>query len=237
MVTVSYDIVYRDLKKKIISGKYPVKSLLPSEPQLCAMFNVSRTTIRKAVDILQKEGYVSPQRGIGTVVMSNRATQDLNKLSSMTQTLTDKGFKVTLKEIEISIEGASQEVAEHLNIEIGAKVAYIFRVMCASNVPIAIMRNYIPYEYVNGIENYSGQFTSLYKLLKEEYYLDIKMTRDKLTATNANAEEAELLSVAYGFALINVHRECVSKDRVICYDIVNARSDMYEYKTNLFNND
>ena len=93
MVTVSYDIVYRDLKKKIITGKYPVKSLLPSEPQLCAMFNVSRTTIRKAVDILQQEGYVSPQRGIGTVVLSNRATQDLNKLSSMTQTLTEKVLK------------------------------------------------------------------------------------------------------------------------------------------------
>lgn len=235
MVANSYDIVYRTLKKKIASGEYPEKALLPSEPQLCSMFSVSRTTVRKAVEMLQYEGYVKPQRGIGTVVLRSRAVQDLNKLTSMTETLMDRGYEVSLKFCLITVENADETVAKYLDIKVGSKVAHVFRIIKADDTPIAIINNFIPYVYVNGIENYADKLGSLYRLLKTEFYLDIEMTRDHIVAINATRQQALDLEVEKGFALINVYRVCLNRDKAVSFDIVSARSDMYEYRTSFFN--
>lgn len=231
----AYENVYNSLKKAINLGVYSEKSLLPAEPQLCKMFGVSRTTVRKAVDMLTQGGYVKPQRGIGTVVLKRRVEQDVNKLSSLTETLKAKGYDVHLKSYALEIIEADEKTANKLNIEAGDKIAHVSRVTCASGVPIAIIDNYIPYIYVQGIELASRNYTSLYKMLNEEFNLIIEKSNDIIFAINATKTQGELLDVKENDALIVVDRICFNGDTAVCYDIVIARSDMYEYHVSLFN--
>ncbi len=236
MTSIAYENVYKSLKKAITTGIYPKQSPIPPEPQLCKMYGVSRTTIRKAVEILTSEGYVKPQRGIGTIVLNERVAQDVNKLHSLTETLKSKGYEVSLRKYYLTVTECDKQIAEKLKINIGDKIVHISRVTCASDKPIAIIHNYIPYIYVQGIEKSQKRYISLYKMLEEEYGLLIRKTNDKIFAKNASENEAKLLDVKKGDALIVVDRVCINGENTVCYDIVTARSDMYEYQVSLFNN-
>jgi len=65
-----YALVAKDLKDKIVTGGYPVGSLLPTELELCDLYEVSRHTVRAAITQLQNLGMVSRRKRVGTRVES-----------------------------------------------------------------------------------------------------------------------------------------------------------------------
>ncbi len=70
-------------KKRIQTGKYPVDAYLPSENEICVQFGTTRTTVRKALDELLKEGFIEKEHGKGSRVLERRKSLGL---------LTVKGF-------------------------------------------------------------------------------------------------------------------------------------------------
>jgi GntR family transcriptional regulator len=111
---------------------------LPAEPSLEKMFHVSRITVRKAVEMLSREGYIRAQRGIGTVVLNYQVTQNLNRITLMTETLSQNGYEVSIKDMKIDGIPADGYLAEIFGVEKGTKLARIFRVVCASGTPRTI---------------------------------------------------------------------------------------------------
>lgn len=75
----AYERVYQQLKKEIIAGEYQVGDLLPTEGELGNRFNVSRTTIRKAMENLSAQRFVSIKQGHGTRVIDYRTNKILMK--------------------------------------------------------------------------------------------------------------------------------------------------------------
>ena len=72
MMNPEYRRIYNALRKAIEAGEYPVGTRLPPEPQLEKIYNVSRTTIRKAISLLVSEKLVSVKQGFGTQVLRTR---------------------------------------------------------------------------------------------------------------------------------------------------------------------
>ncbi|MBR7099470.1 MAG: GntR family transcriptional regulator [Clostridia bacterium] len=230
----AYMLVYNSIKDRILSGVYPIGTLLPPEPALENIYKVSRTTVRRATDLLVQEGYVNPQRGVGTVVLDYHVTQNLNKITSMTETLQAQGYNVSLKEFYIQVIEADPTIASVLDVPVNSKVAMIKRVSCANRIPVAIIYNYIPHELVPGIENYADRFISLYKFLKEQYYINIEMAQDTIGAMNATREMSEMLNVPENFAILTIERKCIAQGRCISYDVIKARHDMYSFGISLY---
>lgn len=56
------------IKDRILHGVYPLGAHIPSEPQLEQEFNVSKMTVRNAIQELYQEGYVEKRSGVGTIV-------------------------------------------------------------------------------------------------------------------------------------------------------------------------
>lgn len=81
-----YTEVYDSLFKKISEGEIPLENLLPSEKELGKLYSVERTTVRKALDLLVKDGLVMKLPGIGAKVISNEkvVTLSLNSKGSNT---------------------------------------------------------------------------------------------------------------------------------------------------------
>ncbi len=67
-----YQQLFIILKQKIVNGSIPVGSKLPGEDEIEAFYNVSRTTVRQAIEVLVKEGFVRKQQGKGTFVIANK---------------------------------------------------------------------------------------------------------------------------------------------------------------------
>ena len=70
----AYFVVYEAIKNWIFSGKYKPGDLLPPEPELIRQFAVSRTTIRKALEMLSHESLIVARQGIGTIVLDYHTT-------------------------------------------------------------------------------------------------------------------------------------------------------------------
>lgn len=234
MAEINYLFVYNTLKDKILDGEYPIDGLLPPEPVLERIFHVSRTTVRKAVEMLAEDGLVKKQRGVGTIVLDYEVTQNLNHITSLTETLVKRGYAVTVPQMTVEVVEADPSIAHIFNVEAGTRFAKIFRVVCASGTPLGIIYNYIPYELVEGIEAYESRFVSLYRLLEDQFYITLEMAQDRLSAKNADAAEARLLQVPEGFALLTVKRKCLRYGKCVSYDQLYLRHDMYSFDISLY---
>ena len=96
-----YMWVHNSLKNQIETEDFKVGDFLPPEPELQKTFHVSRTTVRKAVEMLAQQGFVYIRQGKGTQVMDFKATQKLGFVTSFSETLREKGATVTQADVRI----------------------------------------------------------------------------------------------------------------------------------------
>ena len=222
MKQTAYAKVYQAIRKDLLDGKYQVGDKLPPEPDLCAQYHVSRTTVRKAVELLIRDGFLYVKQGLGTVVLDHKIKQNYNRLNSYTETLIERGYQPNIGKTAITQTYANEEMAEILQVEPGAPMYCLYRVMKANGRPSAIIENYIPEEYTPDLPEKMKAFVSFYKCLESVYNLYIENTHDTITVRNATFEQACALECAAGEALMYTRRVCYCQGRALCYDVVNA---------------
>lgn len=125
MTEPAYQRVYKTIREQITGKKYDVGAILPPEPELEKEFSVSRTTVRRAIDLLVREGFLSVRQGFGTQVISRKAVQNLNKFSSISESLAKDGRSIGLQSCYIEKIGAPEEIANLLG-GTGTDTAYLY---------------------------------------------------------------------------------------------------------------
>ena len=223
-----YKRVYDALRSKIASGEYATKSLLPPEPELEAMFQVSRTTVRKAVELLIQEGLVVAKQGFGTQVINRKTVQNLNRLTSISQTLENMGYTVGTKSIYVQTVPAQGELAEELGLPEETPLVCINRIQTANGSPITFTKNYIAASLVPDLTHTKEKIISWYAYLSERYGIVITGAKDMISACTASFEESELLQIAPGSALLTIHRICSGESGPVEIDQVKIVASRYE---------
>ncbi len=224
-----YVRIYETLRRRIQENEFPVGSFLPPEFDLGDKLKVSRTTVRKAVEMLIKDGFVYVRRGVGTQVLDFKATQPLQYITSFSETLREQGFEVSYRGVKVKAVPAPAKVAADLGIGSGDKVLRIHRVALANGKPIAIMMNYLLPEVVVGIEAKVDKIKSLYAFLESEYNIVIEAATDSISARAASALEAEELKIPEGSPLLVVRRITYSKGNPIERADLDIVAGRYEY--------
>lgn len=231
--TPAYHTVYQAIKKQIREKKYPVGSLLPTEGELEQEFSVSRTTIRRAIGLLASDGYIKVTQGRGTEVLDRSTFQNLNHISSITESLTTKGYTVTSREMDIRRVRVTGQAAKMLQLNEGDEAYLVQRLQYADDIPIALMTNYLRVEQVPGLERFSGQFSGLYAFLEKQYGIVIKEATEYLSATTADFCEAKLLHVDVGAPLLCSRRISCTEAGVFEYSVNKIVAEHYEYCVHL----
>ncbi len=227
--TPAYRTVYQAIKKQIREKKYPVGALLPTESELEQEFSVSRTTVRRAIGLLASDGYIKVTQGRGTEVLDRSTFQNLNHISSITESLTTKGYVVTSREMDIRRVRVTGQTAKMLQLDEGDEAYLVQRLQYADDIPIALMTNYLRVEQVPGLERFSGQFSGLYAFLEKQYGIVIKEATEYLSATTADFCEAKLLHVDVGAPLLCSRRISCTGIGVFEYSINKIVAEHYEY--------
>jgi GntR family transcriptional regulator len=229
----AYMKVYAKLKEKILDDTYPIGALMPTEPDLCAMFKVSRTTVRKAMELLEREGFVKIQQGRGTEILDYKATQRLNYVTSFTETLKAKGYKVQSKSTHIEMVVPPKNVLDDLNLPDGTEVVRIQRLKLANEKPLALLTNYIVADLVPGILSDTERFDSLYDYLESKYNIVISSARDTIKAKVSDFLESELLQIPIGSPLLVDRRITFSLNKPIEVVIMVVEASKYEFSVHL----
>lgn len=229
MAEPAYMRVYNSIREQITEKQYEVGTILPPEPELEKEFGVSRTTVRKAVDMLVREGFLSVRQGFGTQVISRKAVQNLNRFSSVSESLAQKGGRIELRSCYIEKVNATEKVAKLLGISVHAPLICIHRIKTSDGKPVSITTNYILEQLVPGLDMRT-RIDHLYEYLKEHYQLEYTGCRDTISACNASFEQAQILEIEPRTALFSVQRVCYQGSRPCEVDYVDIVADMYEYE-------
>jgi GntR family transcriptional regulator len=232
-----YMKVVKELRGEITNGKYEIGEVLSTESQLIKRFNMSRTTIRSAIDVLEKEGFVTKKQGKGTIIRDQKISQNYNYLSSFTETLTEKGFTVLTNNISIGIIQPPESAKLSLRISDEEEVYLIQRTKLIENKPICFMRNYLVAKYVPLLERYVEDLKKigLYQLLESEYNLEIDRAVDTITTYMSGPLEFDILRLDENVSLFrNLRTTFLKSGEAFEYVISIIRGDLYEYKVYLY---
>jgi len=184
------------LKEQIDKEAWKPGDRIPSEPELCATYGVSRTVVRQALLQLELEGLIIRRKGRGTFVTERKINESLvQKLTGFYHDMVDRGLKPVTKVLIHEVQPATPKIAQHLGIQPGASVFCIERLRYVDDVPIVLVKTYIPYELCPRLADYDLSNKSLYEVLEKEFNLVISHGRRTVEAVPANEREAQLLMV------------------------------------------
>ena len=184
-------------------------SRLPSEPELVARYGISRATSAKALEVLEREGLVQREQGRGTFVRDTILERPLPELTSFTEHVTKAGYEPGQR--LLSVERArSEEVGSLASpFEADLEVVIVRRVRLVDGEPVGLHRTVLPAVLAARIgfveDRLRKEQLSLYGQLRK-HGLELAWAEEHLQARVASEEEANLLSVPAGEALINVRR-------------------------------
>jgi GntR family transcriptional regulator len=190
--------LYHQLKgllfDKIDSGEWEPGDCLPSEDQLCEFYQISKTTVRQALNTLAIEGFVQREQGRGTYVAKPKIEQGPVELTSFSEQMQRRGLRTDSRILKLEKTRATRKIVKELEIHEGAYAFMIKRLRLADGEPMGIQTAYLPASLFPGLldQDLSG---SLYSTLQEQYGIILTHADETYCATLLDKYEAELLRV------------------------------------------
>ena len=229
-----YQVVAGSILSKIEAGEFQPGERLPSESELCSLYEVGRNTIRHALSELSDLGAVRTIHGVGSFVAENRFSKTTQFLYGLSQEMALHGKAVTSKVLEAKIIPADPYLTRRLEVQLGAEVVFIYRLRLMDGEPTAIERAYLPHDLCQGILDYDFSKESLYQVLSSEYKMKPDHAEQEIEAELATDEVARLLGMDQPAVVLVFHRETRTQDgRVIEYVDSEFRADRYRFYTHL----
>ena len=138
--------------EKIESGELKEHDKLPSERELCEMYNVSRTTVRQTLQELEKENYIYKKHGKGTYVAPKVIDQSLVKFYSFTEEMKKLNKTPSSKVLEFELISCDSQLAKHLDTQEGVRLYKITRLRLADHEPMFYERCYLPWSVFQNLK-------------------------------------------------------------------------------------
>lgn len=138
--------------------KAPAGSKLPTEEVLAKQFNISRNTLRQALQILQEDKVIYKRRGSGNYIseVKEMITEcNLNDYYTIEEFFDKQAVKAGLQSIIITLESADSVCAELLNIPLNSQVMVVSRVYVKKDklkTALAQVLDFIPFSLVNSLQ-------------------------------------------------------------------------------------
>ena len=230
---IKYQKIALDIKDDILRGKYKPNEQLPFEKEICEKYNVSKMTVKKALDLLVGEGLIIKRRGSGTFVKDiteNEIQGIIEKKQFSGLTNTNLGHKVTSKVLEFKIINASETIADMLKIEKDEFIYSIHRVRYVDDIPVVIEKTYIPLNLIPGMK-LSDVKGSIYSYIQDKLNLKIQSAHSTVRAYKSTDLDREYLELNLDEPVLEVERVAyLDNGKVFEYSFSRHRYDKFEFK-------
>jgi GntR family transcriptional regulator len=165
-----YDLIEQNFRELILSGQLKSGETIPPEMELSERYEVSRLTVRHALDNLTRQGWLTRRHGVGTFVAKPVGTRITPSKLSFTEQMRSVGRVPSSRQIKIEVVNAGQEIAAALGLSEGEPVVEICRIRLADGEPVLLETAYLSQRRFPEITNESDfSDVSLYETLSSKY--------------------------------------------------------------------
>ncbi len=192
----------RKIRNEVESGEYTPGQRLPSEQEMCALYGVSRITVRKALEKLNEEDVLERKQGKGTFVSVSGPRKVFRKIQSFHSACEGVGKKASTKVIYVKSCSAEEQDRLELQLPKNSRVVETCRIQMADSVPVMLEINRFSMAYSYLLD--SDLNGSLYNLLSE-YGVEPAHAQHDISLCRATDKQASLLSIDSGAPLIFLH--------------------------------
>jgi GntR family transcriptional regulator len=224
------------LRERISKGEWKTRQPIPSERQLEKLFSISRTTIRQAIDLLVRQGFLYREHGRGTFVSPQKLQKGISELTSFTEDMKRRGIVPGQKILEIGHVQPPDEVRSRLELPADcAGILHIERLRLGDGVPMGLQTSYyvLPAGQTITLEELE-EIGSIYRILQEKFHLIPTEADETLEVASASRRQASLLQIKPGSPLLLSERTTYAQDRrVIEFVKILYRGDRYRYYAKL----
>jgi len=195
------DEIVERIECLIIEHQLKPGDRLPSERELCELWDCNRMTFRAAVKRLVAEGKIVTVPATGNFVAPAKLERYLQDLTSFSDFVMKKGYRIDNRLISSRTIPATAKMAEKLHIPAGSEVYELVRLRRVDDTPITLETAQVPCAKFEGIQQYDFVRLSLYGVLERKYSVIFGGGTEEISITYADAGEAALLEVEEGEAL------------------------------------
>ena len=231
--TVPLHSQVEDLLRKLIAyPEYQNGKLLPNEVNIAKRLGISRNTVRQATNKLVYESLLVRKKGVGTKVAKNNITTKLNKWSSFTHEMDEKGVAFKTYTLKVAMAAADKQLSELFGILHKTKVVKLEKIRGVSSGPIVYFVSYFhPRVGLSGREDFSKP---LYEMLEKEFNTVASVSKEGISAILADHELSLKLNIKEGDPVLFRKRiVCDPGDRPIEYNIGYYKADNFIYSVEL----
>lgn len=224
------------IKEKIETGELKPGDLLPSERELKDKYEISRPTIRQALKELVHEGLLKREKGRGTFVAKPKINYGfIQKFTTFYDDMEKQGIHTETKILQMKLKKASKLIARKLDIDIGEKIIFLYRVRYIDKEPIVSVMNYIPYKLCPKLIEEDLENKSLYKTMSEKYGITPYKADITLEPVLAEEHDVELLNVQKGSPIHHMENITYDQnDNIIDYFESRFRGDKGQVKVKVY---
>lgn len=206
------------LKAAIVKQRLPRGARLPTERELIDRTGVSRVTVRAAVGLLERQGWLVRKQGLGTFV-ANPVKQELGPgVRTITEVLAGSGITPNVDVLSHRVEDAPQRIAETLG---RSKVLCIHRRFRDGEQPLALMIAYLPTGLGKAVEPLLKSATdeqtaeameSTYTMWERRLEVPVARANYEIHAAGASLEVAGALNLPLGSPVLVLERTSYGHD-------------------------
>lgn len=222
------------LLEEIEGGNLKPGDLIPSENQLMRQFQISRNTVKKAIEDLVQEGVLYRVQGKGTFVSTPKFEQPLTGFYSFSKVMKERRIPTKDEVVSVSICEPGLRIKKNLNLSEIDKVIEITRLRFANYEPMIFETSYIPQTIIPTVTYEELVNNSLYDLMREKHQVYVTQAKETFEPVLIRDYEAKYLKVKTGYPALLLDRVAYDLNRrpvEYCRSII--RGDKCRFYTEL----
>jgi len=217
------------LKGKIETGEWAVDSQIPTEDELCRLYEVSKATVRLAVAELVRNGYLLKQQGRGTFVCKRVIPEGLSMLTSFRELMIEAKVVFTTKVLAQTVLMPTDDLDLKLDIPEDSHVIYIKRLRYVEDEPVLLQESYIQHSLCPQLLQDDLENNSLIEILENKYQLRITKVQDFIEVTPVSDAEGSLLGLETGTPALLLEQRFFAGSREIMYTRSLKRPERFRF--------
>jgi GntR family transcriptional regulator len=184
------------LLDRILSSGLTRGDKLPSEHDLIRQFDVSRVTVRQALDALRLQGIVESRHGKGWFLRSVRAVQNLGRLQGFGEMLAPMGVRARSEVLDLAECAAPQAVTGAFGLPENTNLVRIARLRIANGRVMSYDLSYFPIEIGRRLLQQDLASEDIFVLLEQALGIQLGFADVTIEMAPAEVDAAERLHIA-----------------------------------------